>query len=115
MSKNAIPDTTVPALPASPSPEPTEEAVREYAYYLYEQGNGAPGCDLENWLEATACLKANIPLHASRSRLHQHINGAGGLVSSAAMAKREAAVLRRGREELQSEPAAADSDVQTSL
>jgi len=115
MSKNSTPAQAPSQPPVPPSREPTEEAVREYAYYLYEQGNGAPGCDLENWLEATACLKANIPVHASRSRLHQHINGVGGLVSSVAMAKREAAVLHRGREELQSEPAAADSDVQTSL
>ena len=29
---------------------------------------------MDNWLEATACLKANIPTHRSGSRLHWHVN-----------------------------------------
>lgn len=41
--------------------EPTEDENRDYAYHLYEQSGCIPGRDLENWLEASACLKANVP------------------------------------------------------
>ncbi len=68
MKKNASPAI-------APTQEPSENAVRDYAYHLYQQGSGAPGHDVDNWLEATACLKAAIPSHSSHSRLHQHING----------------------------------------
>ena len=54
--------------------KPSEDDIRDYAYHLYEQGNSVPGHDLDNWLEATACLKANIPAHRSGTRLHQHVN-----------------------------------------
>jgi len=106
------------ALSAAPTQEPGEDAVREYAYHLYQQGGSAPGHDIEDWLEATACLKANIPSHSSHSRLHLHVNGPGNggdLVGSPSAAKRELAVLRRGRENLESAPTAAESDVRTSL
>ena len=56
-------------------PEPREEDIRDYAYHLYQQSNCVPGHDLGNWLEATACLKANIPAHRSSTRLHRHVNG----------------------------------------
>ncbi len=56
-------------------PEPSDENIRDYAYHLYQQSSCVPGHDLDNWLEATACLKANIPVHQSRSRLHWHVNG----------------------------------------
>jgi hypothetical protein len=52
-----------------------DEEIRDYAYHLYQQSNSAPGHDLDNWLEASACLRANIPAGLSRSRLHQHVNG----------------------------------------
>jgi len=55
--------------------KPSEDDIRDYAYHLYEQSSCATGHDLDNWLEATACLQANIPLHRSGTRLHQHING----------------------------------------
>jgi len=55
--------------------EPSDKDIREYAYHLYEQSNGVPGHDLDNWFEATACLKANIPAHCSQSRLHRHLHG----------------------------------------
>jgi hypothetical protein len=55
-------------------PGPSDEAIRDYAYHLYQQSNCMPGHDLDNWLEATACLKANIPVHRSATRLHRHIN-----------------------------------------
>ena len=106
------------ALTAAPVQEPGEDAVREYAYHLYQQGSGAPGHAMDDWLEATACLKANIPSHSSHRRLHLHLNGAGmtgQLVSSPAAATREMVTLRRGRESLEAAPTAAESDVRTSL
>ena len=62
-----------PTLP-SYIPVPRETDIRAYAFHLYEQSNCAPGHDLDNWLEATACLQANIPYHRSATRLHAHIN-----------------------------------------
>jgi hypothetical protein len=53
---------------------PSEDDIRDYAYHLYEQGNYAPGHDLDNWFEATACLQANIPSHQSAARLHHHFH-----------------------------------------
>jgi hypothetical protein len=50
-----------------------EDQVRDYAYHLYEQSNRAPGRDLENWLEASACLRARIPARESGARLHRHL------------------------------------------
>jgi hypothetical protein len=55
-------------------PAPKEEDIRNYAFHLYEQSRCLPGHDLDNWLEATACLQANIPAHQSASRLHRHVN-----------------------------------------
>ena len=63
----------------SPSPVvlagPSENEIREYAFHLYELSNRAPDRDLDNWYEATACLKAHIPTHQSGRRLHRHRNG----------------------------------------
>lgn len=56
-------------------PEPSENDIREYAYHLYLQSRCEPDHDVDHWLEATACLKANIPTHRSGTRLHQHVNG----------------------------------------
>ena len=53
--------------------QPSEDDIREYAYHLYRQGTGAPGHDLDNLYEATACLNANIPTHRSSTRLHRHV------------------------------------------
>jgi hypothetical protein len=63
------------ACPAAPITAPSEDDIRDYAYHLYQQSRCVPGHDVDNWLEATACLKANIPAHYSHSRLHQHVNG----------------------------------------
>ena len=41
-------------------PQPKDEAIRDYAYHLYEQSGFLPNRDLDNWLEATAILKINI-------------------------------------------------------
>lgn len=56
-------------------PAPRESDIRDYAYHLYQQSDRAPGRDLDNWLEASACLQANIPAHQSATRLYQHIHG----------------------------------------
>jgi hypothetical protein len=72
----AIPMKTKPA--RSPSlPKPSEEDIRDFAYHLYQQGGGVPGHALDDWLEATACLNANIPAFRSRTRLHRHVNRLG--------------------------------------
>jgi hypothetical protein len=63
--------------PSAPSLLPPEEAVRDYAYHLYEQSGRIAGHDLDNWLEAEACLRANIPIHRSRARLHGFVQGLG--------------------------------------
>lgn len=54
---------------------PSADDIRDYPYHLYEQSNCVSGQDLNHWLEATACLRANIPTHRSGTRLHLHVNG----------------------------------------
>ena len=44
---------SVPALAVIPA---TEDAIRAYAYHLYEQSDRAPGHEVEHWLEASAFL-----------------------------------------------------------
>jgi hypothetical protein len=39
------------------SPEPSEEDIRNYAYRLYQESGYILGHDIDNWLEASACLK----------------------------------------------------------
>lgn len=53
----------------------TEDDIRSYAEHLYEQSGCIPGRDLDNWLEAKACLQANVPREQSHRRLHEHLNG----------------------------------------
>ena len=53
---------------------PSEKEIRDYAYHLYEQSNRIPGRDLENWMEAKACLVAQIPASASHMRLQHFID-----------------------------------------
>lgn len=53
--------------------EPDEELIRDYAAHLWEQSGRVPGHDLDNWLEAKACLEAAIPRHESHRRLHRHL------------------------------------------
>ena len=50
----------------------TEDEIRDYAYHLYQQSGCIPGHDVENWIEAQACLEANIPREHSHTRLHRH-------------------------------------------
>lgn len=59
--------------------EPSEEVIREYAEHLFEQSGRIPGRDLDNWLEAKACLEANIPRHRSHMRLQSHLAGTENL------------------------------------
>jgi hypothetical protein len=56
----------------SRSPGPAEDDIREYAYHLYVQSGHVHGRDLDNWLEAEACLRACIPMKHSHIRLHCH-------------------------------------------
>jgi Protein of unknown function (DUF2934) len=51
---------------------PSDDVIRDYAFHLYEQSGRAPGHDIDNWQEATACLNANIPAHRSHNRMHDH-------------------------------------------
>jgi hypothetical protein len=55
-------------------PTPSEDDIRSYAYHLYEQSGCCPHHDLENWFEATACLKFKIPAESSSTRLFQFVN-----------------------------------------
>jgi hypothetical protein len=54
------------------SEEPTEDEIRDYAEHLYQQSGCLPGRDLDNWLEAKACLEANIPKEHAHRRLVLH-------------------------------------------
>ena len=60
--------------------EPTEDDVRDYAYHLYLQSGCVEGHDLENWLEAKACLNACIPKSKTHARLHHHTHRRAGIV-----------------------------------
>ena len=64
--------STVSAQPAVP-PVFTEDDIRSYAEHLWEQSGRIPGRDLDNWLEAKACLESNVPQHQSHRRLHEHL------------------------------------------
>ena len=58
--------------PTRPRLHPTVDEICDYAKHLYEQSGCIPGRDLDNWLEAEACMKANIPKDESHRRLHRH-------------------------------------------
>jgi hypothetical protein len=51
---------------------PSEEEIRDYANHLYVQHGSLPGHEGDDWLEAEACLRANIPKESSRTRMHLH-------------------------------------------
>jgi hypothetical protein len=55
-----------------PSSLLSEDSIRDYAYHLYDQSGFAAGRDLDNWLEAKACLSSGIPKSESNIRLHQN-------------------------------------------
>ncbi len=56
---------------------PGDGEIRAYAHHLFEQSGRISGRDLENWLEAKACLKAGIPLRHSHARPHPFVLGLG--------------------------------------
>lgn len=60
----------------SPSVDPIEDDIRAYAYHLYEQSGCLPGHDLDNWLEAKACILAHIPRQETHNRLRHHLAAA---------------------------------------
>ncbi len=57
---------------SSPAPQPSEAEIRDYAKHLFVQHGCIDGHAHEDWLEAEACLRANIPKESSRTRLHHH-------------------------------------------
>jgi len=66
------PPLTTSGQPFATAVQPSEDTVRDYANHLYRQHGASNGHDLDDWLEAEACLRANIPKEASRSRMHHH-------------------------------------------
>ena len=70
----------VPAAHPTPSskqfsataPQPSEGEIRDYANHLYVQRGSVNGHDCDDWLEAEACLGANIPKESLRTRMHHH-------------------------------------------
>lgn len=62
MKQNKKPHAESPALPF--------EEVRNYAYHLFVQRGRIPGRDLDDWLEAEACLSAHVPIEGSHDRPH---------------------------------------------
>jgi hypothetical protein len=58
--------------PPAPTPDPSEEEIRDYANHLYVQRGSVDGHDWDDWLEAKACLGANIPKESCRTRVHHH-------------------------------------------
>jgi hypothetical protein len=60
------PHSSEPAISAN------EDDIRDYAYHLYDQSGFVAGRDLDNWLEAKACLSSGVPKSESHIRLHQN-------------------------------------------
>ena len=57
---------------AATAPTPSHEEICEYANHLYVQRGSIDGHDRDDWLEAEACLNANIPKESCRTRMHHH-------------------------------------------
>ena len=55
------------------APQPSEDEIRDYANHLYVQRGSLNGHDCDDWLEAEACLGANIPKESSHTRMHHHM------------------------------------------
>jgi len=72
----ATPPTVAPLPTVSPAAvppgTPTEDDIRSYANHLYHARGSTDGHDRDDWLEAEACLRANIPREAAHTRLHHH-------------------------------------------
>lgn len=65
------PLATTPWPATAPQP-PSEDEIRTYANHLYRQRGSVDGHEHDDWLEAEACLAANIPKESSRTRIHHH-------------------------------------------
>ncbi len=63
---------TATPLPAIGPQSPSEDEIRTYANHLYLQRGSVDGHEQDDWLEAEACLAANIPKESSRTRIHHH-------------------------------------------
>jgi len=59
-------------IPPAISVKLLDDDIREYAYHLYCQNGCLPGHELDNWLEAEACLLAGISKTRSHARLQEH-------------------------------------------
>jgi hypothetical protein len=64
--------STKPAHTSAHARPLAEAEIRDYAYHLYDQSGYVAGRDLDNWLEARACLSSGIPKDLSHIRLHQN-------------------------------------------
>ena len=64
--------TLSPTQPPATAPQPSEDEIRDYANHLFVQRGSVHGHDHDDWLEAKACLSANIPKETSRTRMHLH-------------------------------------------
>lgn len=60
MKTNPPPSASVPVL--------NEDDISAYAAHLFEQSGRIPNRDIENWLEAQACLAANLARGAGARR-----------------------------------------------
>lgn len=58
--------------PFATRPKPSEDEIRDYANHLYIQRGSLNGHACDDWLEAEACLGANIPKESARTRMHHH-------------------------------------------
>lgn len=54
------------------TPPSSDDEIRAYANHLYVQRGSLNGHAYDDWLEAEACLRANIPKESSRTRVHHH-------------------------------------------
>jgi hypothetical protein len=66
-----------------------DEDIRDYAYHLYCQNGCQPGHELDNWLEAEACLSAGISKIRSHARLQEHTKRGSITGASASTASSE--------------------------
>ena len=48
---------------------PTEDEIRERAYYIFLERKGAPGHEADDWIRAESELKLRVASNSSASRL----------------------------------------------
>jgi len=54
----------------TPAIQPTQGEIARRAYEIYEARGGAPGCDLDDWLQAEQELKAEAGQHSPPERTY---------------------------------------------